>query len=171
MDAVALGLLLAFAAWGAWQGPLRPIIAFVFLGAAFPLAQRFGPSVESAVVKAVSVTDAQAVPLAWTITFLGVLLAGGLLYAFLRPFLARVGKPGAGRRALAGLLGLLHGALLLSMLVYGLLIGFPKAPWATHVVASRSASMSRLLTRGVRDVMPMPAWLRDAAALVDRRIP
>ncbi len=171
VDAVALGLLVAFGAWGAWQGPLRLITAFAFLAAAFPLAQRLGPSVEGAVVKAVSVTDAQAVPLAWAIAFLGVLLGGGLLFAVLRPFLMRLAKPGAGRRVLAGLLGLLHGAVLLSLLVYGVLIAFPGAPWAPRLEASRSAAVSRVLTRGVRDVIPMPAWLRDAAARVDRRIP
>ena len=170
VDLVALGLLLAFAAWGAWQGVLRPVLALGSVAVAFPLANRFGPRIESAVVKAVSVPEAQAVAIAWGLTFLGVLLAGGLLFAVFRPLLRRLGTPSVGSRVLAGGLGAVHGVLLLSLAVYALLMAF-HTPWSARVAASRTARASRIVTQGLRDVLPAPAWLRDEAGRVDRRIP
>lgn len=163
-DAVVLGLLLAFAAWGAWQGVLRLLVALGSLVAAFPLAKTFGPAVEGIVVKAASVTNEEAVRVAWVAVFLGALLAGGLLFAVARPLVRRLPKPGLAQRLLAALLGGIHGALLIALTIQAMLLVLPGASVTADVARSRSAPISRAIVGRLLEVLPTPEWLERLPA-------
>jgi uncharacterized membrane protein required for colicin V production len=169
-DAVALILLVAFTLWGAWRGTLRLLLTLVILWCAFPLAARFGPRIEHAVIEAVSATGADLRGVAWLVVFAGVVLAGGVVLGLLQPLLGRV-RPGG--RWPAALLGFVHGAVVLTVIGYALLVGLDtdaRPSWIRDLERSTAARGIRVVGSAVQGVVPLPHWLREDVKAVDARL-
>lgn len=169
-DAVLLGLLLLFALWGAMRGALRQILGLVVLGAAFPLAARFGPRIEPTVVKAVTVEGADLHLVAWAAVFAGVLIAGGAVIAALGPLLGSLAKKG---RGLGALLGLVKGVVVLTVLLHAALFAWrgPDRPdWIRAVESSHAAVVARQVRQGLEKLSAVPGPLERRIEAVDDRI-
>lgn len=167
-DLTVLVLLAAFALWGAWRGTLRLVLALALLWVAFPLATRYGPRLEGSVVKAVSATGSDLRAIAWLVVFTGTLVAGGALLAVLQPALGRV-RPGG--RATAALLGLVHGAVVLTVLGYAVLLGAD--PHQAHVrrfERGPAVQAMQVVASGIRRAVRLPPWMEKRLDAVDRRV-
>jgi len=170
VDLAVLTLLVAFAAWGAWRGTLRQVLGLGLLAAAFPLAARLGPRLESSVVKVVSATGTDVPALAWLVAFVSVVLAGGVVLALLQPLLGRV-RPGG--RTSAAVFGVLYGAVVLTVLGYSVLIGFDahdRPRWVEDLERSTSVQGMQVVASTLRDALPVPPWLARRLDLADARI-
>ena len=161
-------LLAAFALWGAWRGTLRQILTLTLLWVAFPLATRYGPRLEESVVKAVSASGSDVRAISWLVVFAGVLVAGGVLLAVLQPLLGKV-RPGG--RASAALLGLVHGAVVVTVLGYAVLFAFDEGTDHVRKFERGPAAQGMQGVAGaVRSAVPLPPWLEKRRDAVDRRI-
>jgi len=167
-DVGVVGLLAAFALWGAWRGTLRQLLTLGLLGLAFPIATRYGPRIEESVVKAVSASGADVRAIAWLVVFAGVLVAGGVILALLQPLLGKL-RPGG--RATAALLGLVHGAVVVTVLGYAVLLGSDgSSPHVRLFERGPAVQAMQLVAQGVRAVVPLPPWLEKRLDAVDRRV-
>jgi hypothetical protein len=167
-DATVVALLAAFALWGAWRGAFRQLLSLVLLWLAFPVAARYGPRIEESVVKAVSASGADVRAIAWIVVFAGVLVAGGVLLALLQPVLGKV-RPGG--RASAALLGLLHGAVVVTVLGYGALLALdPGSPRVREFERGPAAQGLQVVAGVVRRAVDLPPWLERRLDAVDLRI-
>lgn len=162
MELIALGVLLLFGGWGAFRGSLRQIGMLALAIGGIPLATRFGPDLETAVRKVVTVDGDAVVLLAWAAAYLAVLVLGGVVLAMLQPLLKRVKLPG--ERVVAAILGVAHGAVLLVVIVLGILFAFegPDAPsWTRTLRASRVAGIAREVGEAVAGTLPLPPALEQ----------
>lgn len=167
-DLTVVALLAAFAVWGAWRGTLRQLLALGLLWVAFPLATRYGPRLEASVVKAVSASGSDVRALGWLVAFAGVLVAGGVILALLQPVLGRL-RPGG--RATAALLGLVQGAVVVTVLGYAVLFALEgHAPRVRKFEHGPAAQGMQLVAGVVRSAVPLPPWLEKRLDEVDRRI-
>ena len=167
-DATVVALLAAFALWGAWRGAFRQILSLVLLWTAFPVAARYGPRIEDSVVKAVSASGADVRAIAWIVVFAGVLVAGGVLLALLQPVLGKV-RPGG--RASGALLGLVHGAVVVTVLGYGALLALdPGSARVRDFERGPAARGLQVVAGVVRRAVDLPPWLATRLDAVDRRI-
>lgn len=167
-DVGVLVLLAAFALWGAWRGTLRQLLSLTLLWAAFPIATRYGPRLEVSVVKAVSASGADVRAISWLAVFAGVLVAGGVILAVLQPLLGKV-RPGG--RASAALLGLVHGAVVVTVIGYAVL--FASGGGSPHVRAFErgpAAQGIQAVAGVVRSAVDLPPWLEKRMDAVDRRL-
>jgi len=172
-DGVCLVVLAAFAVRGGRRGTLAGLAGLVVLGVAFPAAVRLGPALEGAVVKATSASGPDLRAIAWLVAFASVLAAGRILVALAEPAFRRVRPDARWERGLAHALGLVHGALGLTLAAYVLLAAFPSAertPAVAEATEGASAGVLRTISTGLRSVLPVPGVVAERAAEVDRRL-
>jgi uncharacterized membrane protein required for colicin V production len=161
-DGIALGVLALFGIWGAFRGSLRQIGMLALAIGAILLATRFGPELESAVRKVITVDGDAVVLLAWATAYFAALVLGGVLLAILQPLLKRGKLPG--ERLLGGLLGVAHGAVLLCVVTLGLLLGFggpDAAPWVQTLRTSRLADVAGRVGEAAVGTLPLPPALEQ----------
>ena len=167
-DVAVVVLLALFALWGAWRGTFRQLLTLVLLGLAFLAATRYGPRIEDSVVKAVSASGADVRAIAWLVVFAGVLVLGGVLLALIQPLLGKL-RPGG--RWTAALLGIVHGAVVLTVLGYAVLLASNGTSDHVRRFAEGPAVQGmQVVARGVRAVVPLPPWLEKRLDTVDRRL-
>ncbi len=188
-DGVVLGVLLAFAVWGAMRGPLRQLLSLALLALAFVLASRLEVHAVPLVDKVSGLPMAETRALAWGLSFFVVLVAGGLLLAAARRWTAQIGAGGGAGRTAGAVLGAAKGALLLLIVGYAMLAwpaaegsGIPslrrdtpdlqqaddEGPrWRADARRSRSAGLLVQGGAALRRVVALPAWVGDVMRRVD----
>lgn len=170
VDAVLLAALLLFGVWGALRGALRQGLSLATVAAAFPLASRYGPRIEPTVVKAATIEGADLALVAWATVFAGTLIVGGVLIAVLAPLFGRLARGG---RGVGALLGLAKGAILLTVLLYGVLFattGAARPPWVRDVEHSHGAVAAHHVAQTLGRVLPLPGEVAAGVGAADRRI-
>lgn len=137
-DAILLGLLALFAAWGALRGTARQALSLLVLGGALFGAGRLAPVLEPTVVKVAGLTAAEGLAAAWAVAFVAALAIGAVVLAFAGHRLPHHGR-GGWDRAVGGLLGLVKGACVLVIVGYALFGG---------LAATATPALSRPATGG-----------------------
>ncbi|MHC5010748.1 MAG: CvpA family protein [Planctomycetota bacterium] len=172
-DGVVLLLLVAFGAWGAWKGSVRQIGTLLLLIAGFPLARQFGPSLESTVAKVISVHGFARQAVSWAVVYVAAVIAGGALLTALQPFLKRVRLGGPMERLLGALLGIVQGAVFLTVFGFGALVSCsgPDCPsWIAGFERSTAAKAMNGIRGGLARVVELPPWLAERVSGAAERI-
>ena len=168
---VDLGVLVAlsgFTAWGAWRGPLRPLIALALLAAAFAAAGALASPLMPTAARVTGLSDAASEAAAWGAAWFGALVLGSALLAIAQPFVRRTGAGGGLGRLVGAVLGLAQGGAWCAILAY-VLIGRSTAPGSSDVPTSSHtwAAVARV-GAGARAHLALPGWIAARMEEVER---
>ena len=166
MNTLDLGLLVAllgFTAWGAWRGPLRPLLALGLLGAAFVAAGMLAGPLTPTAARVTGLPNPASEATAWGAIWFGAIVFGSAVLAVIKPWVGRVGAGGGLGRILGAALGLAQGAAWCAILGY-LLIGWSTAPGTSGGTSlSRAAPSEETGAPGERASEPVHGWRRGLA--------
>ncbi len=178
-DGVVLVLLLLFGVWGAMRGALRQSLSILILVGALYAASPLAPHLAPTVGKVSGLVGEEQTAVAWLAAFVGALIVGAILLAFLTPRMPE-------RRGPAwwgGLLGIVKGSVVLVILAYFVLGGVggdlpglrrDGAPRGPGLVERLRGSVSAsLLTRGseaITRLVNVPPWIQSRVATVNAEL-
>jgi len=143
-DAVdgAVGVaLLVFALWGAMRGAVRQAVGVAVLAAAFAVAAAVSPRIAPNVAKVATVSAEGRAGIAYLAAFVGTVIVCAILLHWVRAGLDRAPRGGGLGRLVGALLGVVQGAVLLSITLYAVLAAHLDAvPAVTPGAASTGES-------------------------------
>jgi uncharacterized membrane protein required for colicin V production len=160
VEAVAVVVLGLFALWGGFRGPWRQVFGILLVAGSVVAAGTFSPRLEGLVAKVVTLEPHARCLTAWAATFLGVFVLASVLVRFASKVIVHPGP--AGFRWTGALLGLVKGALVWILGVYGVLVGWsaePRPAFAADVEASTAADWTVRAASELRPFVPLPPCL------------
>ena len=183
LDLGVIAVLAAFALWGVWRGPLKPLAGLMLLAAAIFAAGRLaGPlTATTARVSGLGPVDAEGV--AWAVVWFATLVIGSAVLAIVSPWIRTLGPGGAFGRLVGGLLGAVQGAAWIAIALFVLAgsdgtaspslsreRGPANDPGVDRFADLRAAELAARLGARVREALPLPSAISERLAAAERRL-